>query len=267
MRRHLLSFITLLTFATAGGAQATDSHTHHLSCSYTSDYDMQVTTRGIDFTRSSGHPVEVFIHEGTLRVDGQTMAVSDADAARLREYEHEVRDLLPAVAAIARDGVDIGYSALTTVVATLADNGDERTRLLRDLRDRHDEAMRHIDGTLGQGSWHAGDEETFFGDDLQRTVTHLVGNVTGDVVKDALSGDPNQLASLQARTDALDAAIDKAVNGPAEKLGQRAEALCPKLGHLQQLQQQFQFRLPSGERLQLIDSNMDRTDKASYAQR
>jgi len=36
---------------------------------------------------------------------------------------------------------------------------------------------------------------------------------------------------------------------------------------LQQLQQQFQFRLPDGERLQLIESNMDRTDKASYAQR
>jgi hypothetical protein len=267
MRHHMLSFVTVLSLAMAGAAQATDGHTHHLSCSYTSDYDLQIKPNGIAFTRSSGHPGDVFIHDGTLRVDGNDVAVSGADAARLREYEHELRDLLPAVAGIARDGVDIGYSALTTVVATLADNGDERTRLLRELRDRHDEVMRHIDGTVGQGKWDAGDEGDMFGGPLQKTVADLVSNVTGDVVRDALSGDSNRLASLQARTDALDASINKAVDVPAEKLGQRAEALCPHLGHLQQLQQQFQFRLPSGERLQLIYSNTDRTDKASYAQR
>jgi hypothetical protein len=263
----MLSFAALLAFATAGAVQATDVHTHHLACSYTSHYDLQIKASGIVFTRDGGDPGAVFMHDGTLRVDGKEMAVSDADAARLREYEHELRDLLPAVAGIARDGVNIGYSALSTVVATLADNGDERTRLLRELRDRHNDALRHIDGTVGQGRWEAGDETNLFGDELQKTVSDLVGNVTGDIVKDALSGDSNRLASLQARTDALDASIDKAVDAPAEKLGQRAEALCPHLSHLQQLQQQFQFRLPNGERLQLIDSNMDRTDKASYAQR
>jgi hypothetical protein len=267
MRRHLLSLVAMLAFALAGSAQATDSHAHHLSCSYTSDYDVQVQANGIAFTRSNGDPGQVFMHDGKLRMDGHDMLLSDADAARLREYEREMRSLLPTIAGIARDGADIGYSALTTVVATLSENGDERTRLLRELRDRHNDAVRHIDGTLGQGTWKAGDEDDFFGHDLEKAVADLVGTVTGDVVKDALSGDANRLASLQARTDALDTAIDKAVDAPAEKLGQRAEALCPHLSHLQQLQQQFQFRLPNGQRLQLIDSNMDRSDKASYAQR
>ncbi|RUL76625.1 DUF2884 family protein [Dyella choica] len=267
MRRHMLSLMTLLVFATAGGVQAGGNHGHHLTCSYTSDYDMQVQAQGIAFQRSSGHPGDVFMHDGKLRVEGQDVTVSEADAARLREYEREVRNLMPAVAGIARDGVDIGYSALTTVVATLSDNGDERTRLLRELRDRHGEAMRHIDNTLGQGRWKVGEEGELFGNELQQTVADLVSNVTRDVVKDALSGDAGRLASLEARTDALDTTIDKAVDAPAEKLGQRAEALCPHLSHLQQLQQQFQFRLPNGEHLQLIDSNMERSDKASYAQR
>lgn len=78
---------------------------------------------------------------------------------------------------------------------------------------------------------------------------------------------PSRLALLEARADALDAAIDKAVDGPAEKLGQRAAALCPRLSYLQQLQQQFQFRLSDGEPLQRINANMDRADKASCAQR
>ncbi|GLQ90920.1 DUF2884 family protein [Dyella flagellata] len=267
MRRHMLSLVTLFALATAGGVQAGDIHGHHLTCSYNSDYDMQVQPQGIAFARSDGHPGDVFMHDGKLRVDGRNVTVSDEDAARLREYEREVRDLLPAVAGIARDGVDIGYSALATVVATLSENGDERTRLLHDLRDRHGEAMHHIDGTLGQGRWKAGDGSDLFGNELQDTVADTVGDITRDVLKDALSGDAGRLASLQARTESLDSTIDKAVDAPAEKLGQRAEALCPRLSHLQQLQQQFQFRLPNGERLQLIDTNMERPDKASYAQR
>lgn len=267
MRRHMLSFATILALAAAGGAQAMDSHAHHLSCSFTSDYDLQVEKDGIVFIRSSGHPSDVFIHDGKLRVDGENVTVSAADAARLRDYEQQVRELVPAVAAIARDGVEIGYSALTTVVATLAENGDERTRLLHELRDRHSEALQHIDGTLGHGAWKAGDEGDLFGDNLQKTVASLVSNVTADVVKDALSGDSNRLAALQARTDALDTTLDKAVEQPAEELGQRAEALCPHFSELQRLQQQFQFRLSNGERLQLISPDMDRSDKASYAQR
>jgi hypothetical protein len=267
MRRHMLSLATVLAFAAATGVQATDHHAHHLSCSFSSDYDLQVEANGLAFTRSNGHPVDIFMHDGTLRVDGRSMAVSAADADRLRAYEQQVRELVPEVTAIARDGVDIGYSALTTVVATLAENGDERTRLLHELHDRHSEALQHIDGTLGHGMWKAGDDGVLFGDNMQKTVGDLVSSVTADVVKDALSGDSSRLAALQARTDALDTTLDKAIDAPADRLGQRAEALCPHFSQLQQLQQQFQFRLPNGERLQLISPDTERTDKASYAQR
>lgn len=267
MRRHVLSLATILALAAATSVQATEHRAHHLSCSFSSDYDLQAEANGIAFTRSNGHPVDIFMHDGTLRVDGRNMAVSASDADRLLAYEQQVRELVPAVTAIARDGVDIGYSALTTVVATLAENGDERTRLLGELRDQRGEALQHIDGTLGHGIWKAGDDDELFGDNLQKTVGDLVSNVTADVVKDALSGDANRLAALQARTAALDTTLDKAVQEPAEKLGQRAEALCPHFSELRRLQQQFQFRLPNGERLQLISPDTERTDKASYAQR
>ena len=268
MHRHMLWFATAFMFAAAGGVHATDSHSHHLSCSFNSDYDIQVEAQGIAFTRGNGMPAKVFMHDGALQVDGRPVTVSAADAARLRDYEAQVRELVPAVAAITRDGVEVGYSALTTVVATLAENGDERTRLLHELRERHNEALQHIDGTLGHGIWIAREDRDLFGDHLQKTVEDLVSTVTADVVKDALSGNSNRLAALQARTNALDVTLDKAVNAPADKLGQRAEALCPHFSQLEHLQQQFQFRLPNGERLQLISPDMERSDKASqYAQR
>ena len=265
--RRLPFVLSMLVLAAAIAAPAA-SHAHNLQCSYTSDYDVQVKADGIVFTRDSGQPGEVFIHDGALRVDGRYMHVSDADARRLREYEQHVRELVPQVASMARDGVNIGYSALTTVVATLSDNGDERTRLLHELRDRHADALNHIDHTLGRGVWQAGDADDLFDKNLQDTVADLVGSVTGDIVKDALSGDSTKQASLQARTNALDAMLDKAIDAPADKLGQRAEALCPQLGELQRLQDQWAFRLDGGERLQLISIDTDRSNKASqYAQR
>lgn len=267
MRRYLIVSFLLLGLLT-GYAQAKDGHRHDLQCSYSSDYDVRVKPEGIAFTRSSGYPRDVFMHDGQLQIDEHAVAVSRADADRLRQFEQEVRDLVPAVAAIARDGVDIGYSALTTVVATLADNGDERTQLLQKLRDQRGEAMQHIDVTLGRGDWNVGEDDTLFSDHLQKTVEDIVGNVTGDAVKDALSGDSTKLAALQERTAALDATLDKAVNAPADKLEKRAKALCPQLSQLEQLQQQFQFRLAHGARLQLITPDMDRSYKASqYAQR
>lgn len=268
MHRHVTEIALVVGLAVAGGAQASDAHFHHLQCSYNSDYDVQIKSDGIAFTREQGHPNDVFMHDGQLRVDGRDVPVSHEDAVRLRAYEHQVRDLLPAMADIARDGVDIGYSAMTTVVATLADDSDERTRIMEKLRDRHAVALQQIDGTLGHGFWKSGDGGETFGATVEEAVADMVGSITRDVLKDALSNDPSKLAALEARTSALDTTLDKAVEVPANKLEQRADALCPRLGELDQLQRQLQFRLPNGDRLKLLSSDTDSDNKTrQYAQR
>ncbi|GLQ49159.1 DUF2884 family protein [Dyella flava] len=268
MRSRAVLLVLIACLMAAGGVHAMGNHGPHLQCDYDSDYDVQVQPNGIAFTRDSGHPADVFMHDGQLRVDGRAVTVSAQDVARLREYEQQMRELVPAMAAIARGGVDVGYAALATVVATMVDNGDQRTHLLQTLRDRRVEALQQVDETLGRGLWKAGVESELFNQDLEKTVSDLVGGITGDAVSDALSGDPNRLAALEARANALDATLDKAVETPAERLGQRAEALCPRLNALNQLQQQFQFRLADGGRLQLLSSDMDSSNQArQYAQR
>jgi hypothetical protein len=268
MRRHAILFVLISGLVVAHGGHAMGNHGHHLQCDYDSDFDVQVRPEGVAFTRSGAHPSDVFMHDGQLRVDGRTVAVSYQDAARLRQYEQQVRDLVPAMATIMRDGVDIGYAALATVVATMVDNGDTRTHLLQSLRDQRVEALQQVDDTLGHGFWKAGNESEFFNKNLEKTVSDLVGGITSDAVSDALSGDPNRLAALEARANALDTTLDKAVEMPAEKLRQRAETLCPRLSALDQWQQQFQFRLADGERLQLLSSDMDSSHQArQYAQR
>ena len=268
MRGRATLLVLIACLITAGGVHAMGNHGPHLQCDYDSDYDVRVQPNGVAFTRDGEQPFHVFMHDGQLRVDGRAVTVSAQDAARLREYEQQVRELVPAMAAIARGGVDVAYAALATVVATMVDNGDHRTHLLQSLRDRRVEALQQVNDTLGRGLWKAGDDSELFNQDLEKTVSDLVGGITGDAVSDALSGDPNRLAALEARANALDATLDKAIETPAEELGQRAQALCPNLNALNQLQQQFQFRLADGGRLRLLSSDMDSSNQArQYAQR
>jgi exonuclease VII large subunit len=71
---------------------------------------------------------------------------------------------------------------------------------------------------------------------LGGAVSTLVGTVTAKAVKAALSGDESQVAALEARADSLDKSIDQQVDARADKLGERAEALCPRMQRLDELQ-------------------------------
>lgn len=252
--RPLITAIALAASLAPGlPAHAEGVHLHDQKCSFGTDYDVRVQPDGIAFERDDGTPGRVFMHDGALRVDGRAMAVSAGDAARLREYEGQVRRLLPEVAAIAREGVDIGFDALTTVVATFADEPAERSRLTEELNAQHRQALASVDNGLGQGVWRKHSVEDLMEHQVGDAVSTLVGTVTAKAVKAALSGDQSQVAALEARADSLDKSIDKEVNARADRLGARADALCPQLARLDQLQQQFEFRLKDGSRLALVD--------------
>ncbi|MBP1473954.1 DUF2884 family protein [Frateuria sp. MAH-13] len=263
MRTLILSLAIATGLALAGPAQAGGLHVNHEQCSFGTDYDVLVKPAGITFERQDGTPGSVFMHDGALRIDGRDVAVSGADAGRLREYESQVRTLLPEVASIAREGVDIGFDALTTVVASFADDPTERSRLITRLNDQHKQALTKIDEGLGRGQWRQHSVEDLMENQVGDAVESLVSTVTAKAVKAALSGDQSQVAALEARADALDKTIDEHVDARADALSERAEALCPHMARLDQLQQQFEFRLKDGSRLALVDHQPEHSNEAS----
>ena len=263
MRTLILSLALATGLALGAPAQAGGLHVNHEQCSFGTDYDVLVKPEGITFERQDGMPGSVFMHDGALRIDGRDVAVSAADAGRLREYENQVRSLLPEVASIAREGVDIGFDALTTVVASFADDPGERSRLTSQLNDQHKQALLKIDEGLGHGQWRQHSVEDLMENQVGDAVESLVSTVTAKAVKAALSGDQSQVAALEARADALDKSIDKQVDARADALSERAEALCPRMARLDELQQQFEFRLKDGSRLALVDHQPERDKEAS----
>ncbi|MFC4765763.1 DUF2884 family protein [Dyella koreensis] len=261
MRTTFTAITLALGLALTAPVSAHDIHIHHQSCDYSSNYDVQVDASGIRFDRDSGAPAKVFIHNGRLQVDGRDVAVSADDTARLREYESNVRTLLPEVAGVAREGVDVGFAAMRTVMMTFAENDSERRQMIGRLDDNHRRALAQVEGSLGQGVWKHAAMGRALGDSIQETVADLVSKVTASAVKAALSGDQSKVVALQARADSLDKTIEKEVNTRADRLEQHAQALCPRLQALAQLQQQFQFRLVDGSRLELVTKDKDENHK------
>lgn len=252
MRTTLLACAMATGMAIGGGAHAKGYQINDVHCGYSTDYDVSVQPAGIAFSRTDGHPGDVFMHDGHLRVDGREVAVSADDAGRLRQYEQNVRSLMPEVAGIAREGVTIGFAALRTVLMTFADNEGERREMVARLDQNREQALVRIDDTLGKGVWKRHEMDDVIGQGIQSSVSDLVGKVAGAAVTAALSGDDSKVAALQARADTLDETIDKEIDGRSDALNRRADALCPRFSALEQLQQQFQFRLQDGSRLKLV---------------
>lgn len=260
-RRSLFVLTLAIGLALATQAQASDLRLQHAGCGFSTDYAAQMGDHGLSFERAGDRPVSVLMHDGSLRVDGHAVAVSDADAARLREYEHDVRTLLPEVADIAREGLDIGFSAMTTVAATFTEDADQRQRMLATLKAKQVVALEQLDRVVRSGSWKQDEIGRIVEDGVEGSVDELVGAVTADAMKATLSGDQRRIAALEARADSLDKALNREVEARVGRLDQRAQALCPRLSALEQLQQQFQFRLPDGSRLQLMSLDRDSHDQ------
>lgn len=257
--RHLA-----LAFSLFAAGVAASAHAHqrplHTSCSVTTDFDVDVQTDRILFTRTDDAPRQVVMHDGQLQVDGHALKVDPADAARLRQYEAQVRALLPEMTGIAREGVGIGFEALTTVAATFADSPAERARLIEQFTTQREHVLAEVDQGIGRGQWRRHGLDRMMEHDIGNAVSTMVGTVTARAVRAALSGDESQAAALEARADSLEESIDRAVKAPAERLEKRADALCPRLAELDQLQHQFTFRLPDGTPLSLITVEQEHKD-------
>jgi hypothetical protein len=257
MRPSILVFALAAGLAVGSTAHAGGLHVNQQQCHFGTDYDVLVQPAGIRFERAQGSPGNVFMHDGALSVDGREVALSAADATRLRTYERQVRTLLPEVAAIAREGVDIGFGALATVAATFADSPAERSALGAQLDTQRKQALAAVDNGLGRGVWRQHSVEGLMQNQVAGAVSTLVSTVTAKAVKAALSGDSHQVEALQARTGTLERTLEHEVEARADKLGERAEALCPRMAQLDALQQQFEFRLADGSRLALVERQAD----------
>lgn len=267
MRRSSItgSLAVALAFSAAAvQAGGVNFNTDTCKSDYSTPYDVDVTPAGLSFHRKDGTPSAIFLHDGAIRVDGKPVSVSEADAAALRRYEDGVRRLMPQVATIAREGVELGFQAMTTVTLSFAE-GDQRAGMLAKLKRQQADALRKIDEGVGAGHWSNDRTAETVAGSISDTVGELVGSVTSSAVTAALSGDSSKVAALQARAESLDKSMDREMDHRSKALEKRSEQICPQLNDLADLQRGWAVRQANGKPLELMTIKPKGSDDAEKA--
>lgn len=259
MRKRWVVLCVSVGLAAMTQVQAHDMRIEGDHCGYDSVYDVQVKSGGIDFSRSDARPADVFMHDGQLSVDGRAVAVSADDAARLRDYEAGMRELLPQMAGIAQEAVGIGFDSLAIVAATLGGSRHHRDALVDGLNQQRREALRELGAHMNAQRW----DQQGLGRALEQPMTDaanaLASSLTRHVLWSVLTG---RTSDVEARADTVDQSVDKEMDARSGKLDARVKAVCPSLRALDQLQQQFRFRLADGSPLKLIVPEAGRDNPA-----
>lgn len=221
------------------------------NCDVRSDYSLTIASTGITFSKTDGVPAKVVLANGSLDVDGQRLALSRADEARIRRIEADIRALAPEIKAIARDGIAIALDAVIQVSASFAsDAGAARESAMRIQRSAA-ELEQYIDSTDTISDVAV---ESFIGKTVSTLIGELVGNIAAQAVKVAFSGDTKAAAELEARADGIEKSVEKIAEKRGKALEQRAEALCPRLRAIQSLERELDVRLADGKPLRLSRS-------------
>lgn len=231
----LASLISVPAFADPGD-DAPRPQLSSRQCGLTTDYNVLVDGGGVWLYRSEGAPKEIFFHDGKLSIDRQVQATSEADAQRLRLLEAESRVLMPQVAGLARETVDITFDSLEGVVEALTGS----RRKARKLRGFRDDTLAHVDATLGTGRW----DQDVFGEEFEARIEAAAESMASGIGRSMLWSVflPGGVERLERRTEKMEAELEQRLEARIGAVEARADAMCAQVARMQAIGDALEFR-------------------------
>lgn len=247
--------VTLLALTTGAPARA-DSLAD--VCHASSTYDLTVQPTGLTFDRAVSPPRKVWMHAGTLRVDGTSAKLNTEDSDRVRLFERDVRALVPRVKAIATHGVDLVARELRKQIGILAPSaatdGVLEQHIQADIADIKARISRSTSTHDFQGK--AFDQYT------SKLVADIVPLVAADIgqqaINHAISGDMQGAAQLRDQALHVASTLEAQLRQSLQPLRPQIRALCPDIQSLDTLESGITSPLPAGGRLNLIEIDAPR---------
>lgn len=204
-------------------------------CGVSTPYNVLVDSGGIWLRQPGQVPAEIFFHDGALNIDRKPVPVSAADAQRLRQLEWGTRQLVPAVAGLAGEVVDITFDAFSATVEILSGSKGKARQVAR-LRD---DAHQYVHRTLGRGIW----EQADFGDGFEQRVEQAAQSMADSLARGVMwSMFTGGAQRMEARANKVEAQLERTMETRAQALEAHAQSLCTQVLALDQLQQALEVR-------------------------
>ncbi len=244
----VLLVLAVSTPAHAGLDVSTDA------CRIESRYDVRIDGERMTFTRKDPPQVVVIARSGAITVDGRTLALDAADAARAIDLERSLRAIVPEAKGVAIEAVGIAFEAIGHASTAFAESPSQARESAERLARTSAELRRAIEA---KEDWSLASDayvERLVEGAVGSLVGELVGNITSQALKVAFSGgDTAALAELEARAASIEKHVEKGIKASARALETRVDRLCDQLRAADAIEDGLVARLPDGSRLDLFD--------------
>ncbi|CAD0343002.1 hypothetical protein NCPPB940_29140 [Xanthomonas hortorum pv. taraxaci] len=261
MRTLLWLALLAAVFSPHARADQTDKHDAprhraHVSshqCGLSTPFNVLADIGGIWLYRDSDWPREIFFHGGELSIDHKVQQISAAHARRLWEMEQQTRALMPQVAGIAHDVIDLSYDALGGVIEVMTGSALNARKIER-LRKR---ASAYVDSTLGKGRWEQKAFDGNFANYVEHEAEQFKGSIARHMLWQIVTGRSD---GIDKRAQQMEGQLDARLDAQASTIEANANALCTQVQALRELQDALEFRY-QGKRLQLLAPLQDDTPR------
>lgn len=245
-----LNAIIIIGALLAGGSAGASAQEMTNACHASSSYDLTVAAGSLLFDRAEPAPRRIQLQAGRLAVDGASVALTAESRDRLALFEEQLRAMLPKVRAVADRGVDMAIAAVRAETTSLGISAATQAQIDANLATHAGALRQRIAASSTTHDWH--------GDAFERTVNNIAADIVPllsadlgqQAVADALSGDLDAAASLQARATGLATDLEPRLQRRMQALQPQIQALCPAIKRLYELQREV--RGANGRPLDLL---------------
>ena len=216
-------------------------------CNVHSDWSVRTHRLAFVFSQDEHKPGEIGIGGGRLFIDGSEQKLSDADHARVARLETEMHALVPQLKQVAIEAVDIAFTALVEVARGLANDPRETIDDLERARKRLRAQMeaRPLTALDGDAIGHT------IGPIMSEFVPQIVGGAVSGALSAAFGGE-KKANEFEKKMKRMEQELDTKVEARAKDLEPLADAMCDRLKAMDRIDDELEFRLPDGGRLELL---------------
>ncbi|XQF91167.1 YggN family protein [Pseudoalteromonas espejiana] len=192
-----------------------------------------------------------FNNNGDLTVNGEEVSINSEQRQALTQYSDTLRTQLPEVANIALDGVKIAGVALEEVANAFNIDG------LNDLSGLMDGIKVEVENTFYQQGTFVMGQQSFdqFGENFEQQFEQQIETVVESAVMQSMGSilvalgselmcSGGDMDAFEQRMENMGEQIEEKVELHANKLEQRAHALCDNFADIAQQEQQLVAQLP-----------------------
>lgn len=256
---------TIMTTLASGTVLAHDS-----SCNVELDTGFSINKSTIAFLDKHDEAIYKIIDNDVLIVSGEQIELNDSQQQLVHDYSTSIRAMVPEIKTIAIEGVDLAVEGVNLAFNELLGEGNDiATELTHELSLVREEVSTKFSEehgfTIGENGINDGE---FFGEEFEERIESVVEKAIMNSMGTLLVAVGQEMLFSGGDTDAFETRmenfgedIEHQMEARAEKIEEKAEALCEAALEIDRLEEQMKLNIEELSTINVISTSTKHTSE------